>query len=333
MKEAKEIQEARALQVSLTSRRKEEQRPPDFKPLDIDALDEHIPGIKDAFSGEEGEKKSCEHCGAVLTRLSIKHPIKKGRFFHPWPMCECRIKHNEIVREREERMERKRRLQRTYARNIMAEALVNARFENWVPREGTEKPHKRALDFCSGFETAKAGLLFFGSVGNGKSHLARSIERRLDEMGYATLFLDFRQFAEMARSSFGGSSNVTVHDYITAAILADLLVLDEIGAGVLTDWEFKSLLLPIINGRSGKKTIYTTNLDPANFSPDNGRDSQGNLLDDFSNWFAFDKNGNRLDEAGRLVDRIIGDCDLVKNSGSSRRRELAMERMKASGKR
>lgn len=119
----------------------------------------------------------------------------------------------------------------------------------------------------------------------------------------------------MAQATFKSKGPTTVHDIVIGAVNADLLVLDEIGVAPLTNWEYKNILFPILNGRLGKKSksIFTTNLD----------------LGRLANWFAYDKDSGPLDEDGRLIDRLIGACDIVKNNGTSKRREDAERRMKA----
>lgn len=313
MAESKEVKEARALAATLSANGYMKPKAPDFTPLDIAELGKEIPGLVDGFAADEATTRTCEHCGGEIKRLELPDPFgRPGHKFRPWPACPCVIKAHEKQQAWEARMERKRRLQQTYAKNIVSPAIVNARFDNFMPRPGTETTYKKALEFAKSFdENTTTGLLLFGPTGNGKSHLGRSIERELDAQGWATLFLDWPQLVELAKATFNKQSKVTTADYIRAALDADLLVLDEIGAGALTSFEFKELLFPIINGRSGKATVFTTNLDP----------------DRLERWFAEDKDGRPLDTDGRLIDRILGGCSIVINRGTSKRREDAKRRI------
>jgi DNA replication protein DnaC len=131
--------------------------------------------------------------------------------------------------------------------------------------------------------------------------------------------LDWPQLTELAKATFD-QNNVNVADIVRGAVDADLLVLDEIGAGKLTEWEFKTLLFPLLNGRTGKKTIVTTNL----------------TLKELENWFMWGRPDGQgkdtytpIDDKGRLFDRVLGNFQLVKNSGSSKRREDALARRQA----
>jgi DNA replication protein DnaC len=207
--------------------------------------------------------------------------------------------------ELEERMERKRRIQRTYARSLVADSIQDATLENFTYRDGTGIALTKSKEFVKHFSTRKTGILLFGKPGNGKSHLARGMEQAIDAMHYATLFLDWLKLCELAKATFSRNSKTTIADYVTAAVEADFLVLDELGAGTLSDFEFKNLLFPIVNGRQGKKTVYTTNLD----------------IKRLAAWMA------AHDPDGRIIDRIIGSCEIVQNSGTSKRVEDAEKRM------
>lgn len=244
-----------------------------------------------------------------------------GRTLYPPLSCKCETdilaKRREEEAQKKEREERRREILKSFSRHIVNDSIRDAGFRNFLPRSGTEKALEKSKEFYREFTRRKLGLLFFGTAGNGKSHLARAIQRSLDSDGWATLYLDWPQLVEIAKATFnrssddGGQRAASIDGIVRAAINADLIVLDEIGAGKLTDWEFKTLLFPIINGRQGKKTIYTTNLDP----------------DRLEEWFSKDKDNKPLDEDGRCIDRILGNCEIIKNNGTSKRREDALSRM------
>lgn len=219
--------------------------------------------------------------------------------------CECEIEADKKKKIIEERKRRTLAAQKTFNRyNLIPDSLKIAGFKNFVKRPGSEKCYQIAKKFYVNFESEENGYVFFGGVGSGKSHLARAIQRSLDADGWPTLFLDWPKLADLSRRSIQDKS-IDIGAIVRAAVDVDLLVLDDIGTGHLTDYEYKSIAFPVINGRQGKKTIYTSNLDPERLDA----------------WFASDKDDKPLDVDGRCMDRIIGSCTFVLNKASSYRRE------------
>ena len=225
--------------------------------------------------------------------------------------CKCKVAEMEREEKERERRERRTKMERIYSRSIMSAALKSATFQSFIPRDGTENVATAARSFVKDFEGRKTGLLFFGKPGNGKSHLAASIHHELDRQGYVCLFLDVSQLFNLAKDTFNSSNKTTLTDIINGAVQCDLLTLDEIGSGFLTEYEFNDILFPIINGRQGKPINFTTNLD----------------LDRLEKWFLTDKYGKPVDSDGRLFDRILGCTDIYENTATSKRREDAIKRI------
>lgn len=225
--------------------------------------------------------------------------------------CDCELEHDKKMKVIEERRAKTLEIQKVFNRmNLVPDSLKDAGFKNFKLRDGTEKCYELAKNFYRNFETTEMGYVFFGGTGAGKSHLARAIQRSLDADGYSTLFLDWITLSDLTRASINDKS-INIHAIVRAATEVDLLVLDDIGAGHLTNYEYKTVAFPIINGRQGKKTLYTSNLNPERLEQ----------------WFSFDKEGNPLDEDGRCIDRIIGSCKFVLNKATSMRRERARAQM------
>ncbi|MCY9527493.1 ATP-binding protein [Paenibacillus larvae] len=225
--------------------------------------------------------------------------------------CKCDVERMEREELENERKMRKARMERAFAKSMMNDRLKQATFDNFLPRPGTESVRQAAEDFAYGFENSKEGLLFFGRPGNGKSHLLAAIHHYLDEQGYVCLFLDWSQLSNLAKDTFNKNSKITLTDIVNSAIQCDLLTLDELGSGGLTEYEYNNILFPIINGRQGKKTNYSMNLD----------------LPRLKQWFEKDRYGNPLDIDGRIFDRILGFCSIYENKGTSKRQEDAMRRL------
>lgn len=249
----------------------------------------------------------CLTCRKEITRTYFpfknKYALNKA--------CPCVVAEREKEELETERRYRRGKMERVFSRSIMNENLKQSTFENFIKREGTESVLTASEEFIRTYESRKTGMLFYGPPGNGKSHLTAAIHHYLDRKGYVCLFLDFPQLVEIAKGTFKNHSKVSITDIVSAAVSCDLLTLDELGAGSLTEFEYKDLLFPILNGRQGKLTNLTTNLS----------------LDQLETWLYRDKNGNIIDEQGRLFDRILGSVDIYENKGTSKRREDALRRM------
>jgi DNA replication protein DnaC len=104
------------------------------------------------------------------------------------------------------------------------------------------------------------GLLFMGPAGVGKTHLAVSIIKGLLSKGFAALFYEFGSLLKEIQDSYNPNTNSSELRVLAPVYQADVLVLDELGATVPTDW-VRDTMYQIINKRYNDKklTIFTTN--------------------------------------------------------------------------
>jgi len=105
------------------------------------------------------------------------------------------------------------------------------------------------------------GLLFTGSIGVGKTHLAVGILRALiEERGATGLFCDYRELLKEIQHSYNPQVNSTELDILKPVFEAEVLVLDELGAQKPTDWVWDTVAL-VLNTRYNEKrtTIITSN--------------------------------------------------------------------------
>lgn len=250
------------------------------------------------------------HC-CLICRKEIRRLEKviMGRVFRPLPVCDC-VKQRFLEEQKEMELKMKRdRIRRLYGDGLIDKELQGASFDNFNPRSGTENALRLAQHFVNKFKEQTFGLYLFGPKGAGKSHLAAAIHHELLRQGFASVFIDTSQLFGLAKATFNKQTNRTDQDYIRAAIGAELLVLDEIGLAPLSNYEFQ-LLFQIVNGRKGKPTIYTSNLD----------------LSRLREWLKRDRNGQPLDEDERIFDRIVGGALPIEIKAESYRQFLAKER-------
>jgi DNA replication protein DnaC len=109
--------------------------------------------------------------------------------------------------------------------------------------------------------TAGKGLLFTGSIGVGKTHLAVGVLQRLTrERGVRGLFCDYRELLKKIQNSYNPQVKTTELELLKPVFAAEVLVLDDLGAQKPNEWVWDTVAL-ILNSRYNDKqtTIITTN--------------------------------------------------------------------------
>ena len=117
--------------------------------------------------------------------------------------------------------------------------------------------------FAAGYplETDGRGLLFTGSIGCGKTHLAVGLLRELVEQRGATgIFCDYRDLLKQIQNSYNPQVAITEFQILQPVFEAQVLLLDELGAVKPTDWVWDTVA-HILNTRYNDKrtTLITTN--------------------------------------------------------------------------
>lgn len=151
--------------------------------------------------------------------------------------------------------------------------LLHASFTNYETTQGEETSNKEMATKV--FQKYKQGETFntwlTGPPGVGKSHLAMSVLRNLneaDKKDKQCLFVSVDEMLLQIRNSFNDKeSKFTEPYFISLLSKVDYLVLDDLGAETggtgttkqATDFTLR-VLYAIANGRQSKSTIITTNL-------------------------------------------------------------------------
>jgi DNA replication protein DnaC len=167
--------------------------------------------------------------------------------------CECQ----EMVRE--ERRLAAARIPERY-RHYTLDGYETA-FRGADPSLG--RAHLTARRFVDAYpvDTAGKGLLFTGSIGVGKTHLAVGVLRRLvQERGVKGLFCDYRELLKSIQNSYNPTVNTTELELLKPVFAAEVLVLDDLGAQKPNEWVWDTVAL-ILNTRYNDKqtTIITSN--------------------------------------------------------------------------
>ena len=119
------------------------------------------------------------------------------------------------------------------------------------------------LEFCQKyaekFSSQSRNLLFMGTAGLGKTHLALAIADAVLDGGHDVLYTSSAALmARLGREQFDRDAN---EEWLTACKEADLLILDDLGTEFLSAVTI-SALYELINTRmlTHRPTIYTTNI-------------------------------------------------------------------------
>jgi DNA replication protein DnaC len=130
-------------------------------------------------------------------------------------------------------------------------------------------PHRAALEktmaYCMGYPHRGTeegiGLLFSGSNGVGKTHLAvAALTELVTTKGARGEFWDFQELMREIKRSYDPETMTTETQVLDPVVNVDVLLLDDLGAWKITDW-MNDTLFYILNSRYLQKrpTLITTN--------------------------------------------------------------------------
>lgn len=174
-------------------------------------------------------------------------------------MCKCR---EEKVRQIDKELKANQRKMKIQQRRN--ECFGEGQMQKWT-FENDDGKSRKVMDvarrFVDNFETFYKdgkGLLFFGSVGTGKSYAAAAIANALIDKGYACLMTNFSTLA----NRLTGQSFEKKQDFIDGLSRYDLMVIDDLATERDTDY-MNEVVQTVIDARyrSRKPIIITTNLE------------------------------------------------------------------------
>ncbi|MCP4873536.1 MAG: ATP-binding protein [Proteobacteria bacterium] len=156
----------------------------------------------------------------------------------------------------------RRRLEMFNSANI-GKRFVNATLGTYKPKTKIQAAAQmKAEQFALQYPSVEHGLLFYGPVGTGKTHLVVAIFRELTlRKGVGCRFIDYGNLLQDLRRSYADKRG---DGYLMMPLVnVELLVIDELGKGRGTEWE-ETVLDDLISRRynAGRTTLCTTNFDP-----------------------------------------------------------------------
>ena len=212
--------------------------------------------LPDDYIGRDG----LLYCGQCNTRKEREIIWFDGKPKKVPVMCKCRAEEERLKKEQMQKEEEMRSIQRAKISSMMDDTFRTACFANYQIRNGNERHLKVAKKYCIEFSKMyerNQGLLFWGTVGTGKSYTAACIANYLLEANTSVVMTSFvRILQEM--QGFDREREETFTNKMNSV---KLLIIDDLGAERSTDYALEKVYGIIDNRyRAKKPLILTTNL-------------------------------------------------------------------------
>ena len=137
--------------------------------------------------------------------------------------------------------------QRLKEQSNLGERFMNRTFGNFeVRRDPTA--YQQCLAYSereSLFRDKRNGLLIFGGIGSGKTHLAAAIANQMIDRGIPSLFATFSTHLEHIREEFDHTGQ---KKYLSMMKNTPILVVDDLGKEKKTEWS-QQILFDVVNYR------------------------------------------------------------------------------------
>ena len=204
------------------------------------------------------KKDGVLHCGTCNKPKEKKMSVL-GKDVFVRQMCDCekaeeenRKARIEEQRAKDENARRQEIIERNRKRCFESQEQMNYTFDN---DDKINEISKIAKNYAEKFETINAGLVFYGSVGTGKTFSACCIANALIDKGYKVLVTNFPKIVNELQSTF------EKQEYIDNLVGFDLLVIDDLASERRTEY-MDEMVTNVIDSRyrNGKPVIITTNL-------------------------------------------------------------------------
>ncbi len=224
--------------------------------IPIHSQDEVNPKAPGDYVGEDG-LIYCGVCGEKK-QTKIKFPCYENEERVVPVICKCVRDRIEKERKEEEYQETMSRIRRLRDSSMMSSKFSDSTFENFKVVPENKKIltlAQRYVDKFAEMEEQNQGILFYGTVGTGKSYAAACIANALMDKQISVIMTSFVKILQDIRGMAGESA------YMDTIMKPRLLIIDDLGAERNTEYALEKVY-NIIDSRirQNKPLILTTNL-------------------------------------------------------------------------
>ncbi|WP_078665681.1 MULTISPECIES: ATP-binding protein [Carboxydocella] len=248
-----------------------------------EALIENVPLSQAAELGAKVpdiKNEICQFCQAELEPVGMFLRVFGPRWYYRGhARCNCKDaqeywrkyeeeQKKEMLRRAQEEKERayQEKIARLLKESKLGERFMTRKFENFQVTTKNKQAYEIALKYAKEFEKYKKqglGLIFTGSYGTGKTHLAAAICHELILQGYQPIFGTMINLLEKIKATYDDDyARENEEQVINKYINCDLLIIDDLGKERPTEWAVEKLYY-IINSRyeKNKPILITSNYD------------------------------------------------------------------------
>ena len=237
------------------------------------------------------------YCGRCNTPREAVVSLLGGEYIKPC-MCKCREEADNRRKAQEEKERAMLRVTRLKTLGFPDEEMATWTFSRDAdPDSKVSRIARNYVENFDEFSKTGKGILFYGTVGTGKTFLSACIVNALIEKGHPCLCTNFARITNTIQNKWNDRQ-----EYLDSLNRFDLLVIDDLAAERDTEY-MGEIVMNIIDSRyrANKPIIVTTNLTRAELrNPQNIRRE-------------------------RVFSRLFEMCVMVEVSGTDRRKQKAID--------
>lgn len=203
------------------------------------------------------EKDNCNNCTGLdqcpnlLKGHFISLEYTNEQFYSSLTKC-----------DKQKQKEQEELRNRLFRSQYIPHNMLKVTFKNIDQTKGREDAFAALLEFCLTYQanSNQKGIYLYGPLGVGKSHMMAAVANKLAEKGVSSLMVYVPDFFREMKGSIQDNS---INEKVEVLKEVEVLILDDIGAETISQWERDEILGAILQARmiKGLPTLYTSNLD------------------------------------------------------------------------